>query len=100
MKSAFTSSQQKAIHEQQDYMVNITSSRVRFFSYGVKASRYKDQIIKVPTSLRPHHVYKIKIKKDGFVAPCSIVWLDKNNSSKYEQVFQLGWSGFRIDKKF
>lgn len=64
---------------------------------------YKNQVlvnkIKIPKKLCLASYHQINITTNGYVKPQTINWLDNSKNIAYKQIFQLGWSGYKLVEK-
>lgn len=55
--------------------------------------------IPIPKSIKLAGGQLVRVAASGFISPQTVKWYALNGELKYLQKFQLGWSGFKIEKK-
>lgn len=55
--------------------------------------------IPIPKSIKLASGQLVRVAASGFISPQTVKWYALNGELKYLQKFQLGWSGFKIEKK-
>lgn len=53
----------------------------------------------VPRSMRLGDNQVVTIAANGFISPQTVRWYDRSQRLSYLQKFQLGWSGFNVEKQ-
>lgn len=57
------------------------------------------RIITVPRSIELAGNHLVLVTTTGFISPQTIRWYTPDGKLKYLQKFQLGWSGFKLEKE-
>ena len=55
--------------------------------------------IPIPKTIRLAGHHQVLIATSGFISPQTIRWYGSGGQLKYLQKFQLGWSGFNLEKQ-
>ncbi|KRK59085.1 prepilin-type N-terminal cleavage/methylation domain-containing protein [Lentilactobacillus hilgardii] len=97
-QECWTQAQQTARvnHCKYEVMIETESQQVVFKPYHPKIRK---QVLKCPNGLVPHNARHLFINSNGYASPTTIYWQSKSGKEIYLQKIQLGWSGFRIEKK-
>lgn len=83
------------------YRVSIRDTDVTFYPMYARrhAGPIRSENIKVPGSMHVRSAKTLTATDDGFTAPTTVVWLDQDGQVKYDQKIQMGWSGYRVEKR-
>ncbi len=83
------------------YRVSIRDTDVTFYPMYARrhAGPIRSEHIKVPGSMHVRSAKTLTATDDGFTAPTTVVWLDQDGQVKYDQKIQMGWSGYRVEKR-
>ncbi|MCY9806726.1 prepilin-type N-terminal cleavage/methylation domain-containing protein [Lentilactobacillus senioris] len=57
------------------------------------------RVIPIPRTIKLIGSHVVVITTTGFISPQTIHWYSSKGQLKYSQKFQLGWSGFKLEKK-
>ncbi|MGF2383721.1 type II secretion system protein [Lentilactobacillus otakiensis] len=102
-QSAWTRMTLNAKANNVSYRISIRNKDIVFFPMETRLSSNFDEVhterISVPDSIHVRSSRHLIADDDGFSAPTTIVWLDKENDIKYYQKVQMGWSGYHVERK-
>lgn len=101
-QSAWTRMTLSAKADDISYRISIREKDIVFFPMNRKTTHYEDvkvERIPVPKSMHVANVRTLMVHDDGFSAPTTIVWQGNDNTIKYYQKVQMGWSGYHVEKK-
>lgn len=86
--------------------LNNRTNKITFHENGcvtftlIRNNRYLIKKIQIPTSLKLKQNHSVNVTKNGFISPQTIRWYGTDARLKYKQKFQLGWSGFNLEKNY
>lgn len=101
-QSAWTEMTLNAKANHISYRIAIRGKDVIFSPMNVKRIHFdevNEERISVPDSIHVRSQRNMIAYDDGFASPTEIIWLDRDGKIKYYQKVQMGWSGYRVERK-